>query len=171
MSTPISRLTELLRGMSKRGGESVQASSSISQVLELKSAVDEVLRLAECLSSNKGECVKLDSTSLCDSKCGSLYLLKEGEGVKVWRVGSKAFSAVVEPDTFSVSTRDYSIEFTRDGYRARLLGGSFKGGLNAEELTRDSQLIAEAASRLLVVVKAAMDSLASCAREQGVRCS
>ncbi|MGC9071886.1 MAG: hypothetical protein ACP5HK_04230 [Acidilobus sp.] len=171
MSTPVNRLTELLKGMSRRGGETAQASASISQVLELKEAIDELLRLAECLSTNKGECTKLDSTSLCDSKCGSLYLMREGEVARVWRVGSKAFSAIVGPSLFSVSTKDYGIDVTGEGYRARLLEGSFAGGLSAEDLTRDSQMIVGAAGRLLVAVKAAIDSLVGCAREQGVRCS
>ncbi len=171
MSTPVAKLTELVRGMSRRGGEAAAASASVSQVIELRDSVDELLRYADCLSTNKGECTKLDSTSLCDTRCGSLYLMREGDTVKAWRVGNKAFSAVVGPEVFSVSARDYGVELTRDGYRVRLMSGSLSGELSPEALTRDSQLIAEAASRLLVVVRAAIESLASCAREQGLRCA
>ena len=171
MSTPIARLSELVRGMSKKGGEAALASASISQVLELKESVDGLVRYADCLSSSKGECTKLDSTSLCDTRCGSLYLMREGETVRVWRVGNNAFSAAMGPTVFSVSTKDYGVEVTGEGYRVRLLSGVFSGDLSQESVTKDSQLIGEAVSRLLVVVKAAIDSLASCAREQGVRCS
>ena len=170
MPTPLERLEELIREMSRRGGAQAQASSTISQILELNRAAQNAIRLAECLSSAKGSCIDLGGSRFCDSRCGSLYLVRDAEGVKLWKVGSQAISIVVSASTFSISNKDYTIRLGLNDYSVRLLSGTFSGEVTAEGLTKGQSLFSNAVRKLLPLVNAVAESLSRCAASEGVRC-
>lgn len=170
MPTPLERLEGLIREMSRRGGAQAQASSTISQILELNRAAQNVIRLAECLSSAKGSCTDVGGSRFCDSRCGSLYLVRDAEGIKLWKVGSQSISIVVSASTFSISNKDYTIRLGLNDYSVRLLSGTFSGEVSAEGLTKGQSLFSNAVRKLLPLVNAVAESLSRCAASEGVRC-
>ena len=170
MPTPLERLEGLIREMSRKGGAQAQASSTISQILELNRAVQNVVRLAECLSAAKGSCTDVGGSKFCDSRCGSLYLLRDAEGVKVWKVGSQSVSIVISTSTFSVGNKDYMVKLGLSDYTVRLLSGTFSGEMTAEGLTKGQSLFSNAVRKLLPLVSAVAESLSRCAASEGIRC-
>ncbi len=170
MSSVISKLEELSRSASRKGASTSQVSTVVSSIVELNDAIDKLIKYAECLASSKGGCSQLNSASFCSSQCGSTFYIKEGDSVKIWRVGNGAISIVKGPDTLSVSSKSFGLQVSADSFRARVWNSVVTGSLEADQLASGSGAILHAARKLLTKVKLASDSLASCAREQGIKC-
>lgn len=169
MSTPLSRLEEVSRS-SRKGSVALQMSSLISEVVELDRTVDQIARYLECLASSKGGCTELNGTSLCSASCGDAFYMRDGSSLKIWKVGGNALSVVKEPGAFLVSTKSFSLQVDQSSYRARIWGNVISGQLEADQLSKDSQLLLQAARKLLPKVKALLDTLSQCARSQGLKC-
>ncbi len=168
--TPLEQLESTLRGMSRKGGSQAKAASLISILLEAYSSAEQVTRYADCLASAKGTCVSVGDSSLCDAQCGSVYVLKGAGEVKAWKVGGGAISIVEGPAAFSISSKDFAVEVSGEGYKVRLRNGVFKGSLSEEDLAKEAQLISETVRKLLPQLKSLAQSLSLCARSSGIKC-
>lgn len=166
----VNRIESLSKSMSRKGGISSAASTSLVNILNLINRVNDIGKYVECLSSNKNTCTKTDKGTLCSSDCSNTFRLESNSEVKLWKNGSNSFGSTISPNYLEFGIKDVKIEVTQEKINVKLGSNLFEIPLDEDSIIQNSSIIMNAANKIDGTIRLAFNGIVNCARNIGLRC-
>ncbi|GAB6147793.1 hypothetical protein [Stetteria hydrogenophila] len=171
----VKRLERLMESFPKSGLKATRVTGLVLRLAGLASRLEAIASRAECLATVKGLQAKSGAGILYNTGCAGIYALAGEGSVRVWKIGSHAFSASIEDGAVSVDDENVGITVTPGRLVLRLRAGDTRKPeevelTDVETIYTRYYLISYALKRLEAHLRAVETDLAKCSREAGARC-
>jgi hypothetical protein len=155
--------------MSKKGGASASAATSLISIIDLVNRINDISRLVECIGNNKNLCTKTDNINICKSSCGNTYTLNS-ENKKIWKIGNNSFGATISQNYFEVGTKNIKIYSDSIKLLISVENNKFEVPLEDKQISNNSSIIINASNKIDEVLRKVVNSTSICARSLGLKC-
>lgn len=168
MSVVETRLASIIEQMPKEGYKAAVAQGIIERIREIVDAALNASKLIECIGQAKGTCKE----SFCNPACARIYMIREGDRVRIGKFQSNPVGIEIEPGAVIFSTRNAKLEVRSDGVvRAKLLGFDETVKLSdVDEVFKHSYLIKRVVREVGRRTDIVVQDLRSCALRMALVC-
>jgi hypothetical protein len=169
MSAIVSRLDAVLDALPKEGMKAAVVLGIVERIRELADLAVRAQKLVECLGSSRGYCRGL----LCNPNCARIYMVREGDTVRIGKFRSNAAGIAISPGAVKISTKGYSLEIRGDGTAVISIPGGIVEGINLREVDeayKSSYKLKYVVRRVGSPLEVIVGDLQACARASAIVC-
>lgn len=171
----IERVDMLMERLPTEGRVAGRAASILSRIALLAETLSNTAELVECLVRARDKCSSSGSMQLCVPECAGIHLLREGENVRLWRLGGNSFTASFTPTDLRIGDNRVTVKVNMDKLIVALPSSGGVQEIEAdlrspEDLYKDYQLIGYALRYVENLLNKAYREASRCVRVSRLSC-